>query len=121
MLQGSEFLCARVGSPMFAPVQAIRIKEEPISIGRAIPTFEHVVELPEAARGVIEHAIQDNPNILLMSLIEQFPEGFIPAQQWVNRIIIIGVITMVGSGSKDRVEIESRDPQVFQVVEFFGN
>ena len=56
-----------------------------------------MVKLPEAARGVIEHTIQDNPNLLLMSLIEQIPEGFIPAQQWVNRIIIIGVITMVGS------------------------
>ena len=79
------------------------------------------MELPEAARSMVEHTIQKNTNILLVRFIEQFVKRVIPAQQGVDVVIIIGVVTMIGSRGKDRVEIKSRDPQVLQIIQFFGD
>ena len=79
------------------------------------------MELPEAARSMVEHTIQNDANILLMRLIEQFAKCIIPAKQGIDVVIIIGVVTMIGSRSKDRVEIKSRDPQVLQIIQFFSD
>src|ERR1041384_4957828 len=70
---------------------------------------------------MIEDTVQNDPNIVPVSLFEQLQEGGIPAKQRIDGIIIVGMITMVGGRGKDRVEIESRDPQGFQVIQVLRN
>src|SRR4026207_1999044 len=110
MLQRPQLLRTRIRAPVFLSAQAFGVKEEPIPVRRAIATFEHMMELPEAARGMVEHPVKHNTDTFLMSLFEQLSECLIPAKRAVNRVIVKSVVTMVGGGSKDRVEIQSGDP-----------
>ena len=78
MLEGSQLLRPRIRSPVFPSAEALGIKQKPIPLRGAVATFEHMMELPEAARGVVEHAIQNNADPFLVCLFEQFIECVIP-------------------------------------------
>ena len=77
------------------------------------------MELPEAAAGVIEYAVERHADIFLVRCIEQFAERLVTAQKRINVIVIVGVIAMIGCGCKDRREINGVRSKVFDVVEMF--
>src|SRR5919106_1418526 len=80
-----------------------------------------MMKLPEAARSVVEDTIHYDANVFLMRLFKQFVERMVPAQQWINSVIIIGMVTVISGRGKNRVEIESRNPQIPQIIEPFSN
>jgi hypothetical protein len=106
---------------MFFPVETFGVEVEPVFIRRAVPVFEHVMELPEPARGVVEYAIENHAHVLFMGFIEQRPQGAVAAQHWVHVVVVEGVVAVIRSGGKDRVEIERRDPEILDVVEPFSD
>jgi hypothetical protein len=63
------------------------------------------MKLPEAARGVIEDAIQHHANFAPVRFIQEEAEPIIAAEKRVDVVVIVGVITMVGSRSKYGVEV----------------
>ncbi len=65
VLQQPLFMRRRIRTPMFFSFQSFRVEEEPVLVGRAVAAFEHMMELPEAARGMVEHAVQNHADIIL--------------------------------------------------------
>ena len=56
------------------------------------------------------------------SPVYEVPLGpIIPAEQWIDVVVIIGMVAMVRGRSKDRVEIERGGPQIFQIIYFLSN
>src|SRR5258706_5076249 len=112
---------AWVCPPMFFAIQAFWVEEEPILVGRAVAVFKHMMELPEAARGMVKNTIQNDANIFLVGFLEQKLKCRIATEQRVYGVIIISVVTVIRSGGKDRVEIKSRDSQILEIVESLCN
>ena len=75
------------------------------------------MELEEAARGVVEDAVQHHPDAPGVGRVQQLAQRRVAAQHRVHLEIVVGVIAMVRPGAEDRVEIDRVDPQVGQVVQ----
>ena len=71
----------------------------------------------EAAAGVVEHAVEHDPDAAGMGLVDQSPEGRRSAEHGVDLFVVVRVIAVVGRRLKDRREIDGVDAQVGQVVE----
>ncbi len=56
-----------------------------------------------------------------MGLIQQETQAVVAAEKRVDVVIVVRVITMIGSRSKDRVEVQRRDSQILQVIEILGD
>ena len=80
-----------------------------------------MVELIEAAAGVVEHAIQNHFHLALVGGLEQFLEGSIATQNRIHAQIILGVIPMVGRALEDGAQVERVHAQVLQVVQLLGH
>ena len=79
-----------------------------------------MVKLPKTAAGMVEDTVQHHADAAFVGFIQQEAQGFIAAQQWVYIIVIVGMVAVIGRRGKDRVEVNGSDPQVFQVIQFFG-
>jgi hypothetical protein len=97
-------------------MKRVALNVEPIQIRRFLSVFQDMVERPEAAAGVVENAIQNDPDACRVSFIEQLAQGFVPAQQRIDLKVIKRMIAVIGSGREDRVQVQGIDTQGFQVV-----
>ena len=97
------------------------LHREPVQVGRIGAVFQDVVELKEAAAGVVEDAIQDHANAAGVRGIEQRAECRVAAEHRVHLVVVVRVIAMVRPRPEDRVEVDGVDPQVGQVVQVFGH
>src|SRR5688572_24164948 len=110
-----------IRAPVFFSAQAFGIEVKPVSVRRAVAAFQHMVKLPETARTVVENTIQDNAHIPFVCLLEQFVERLLPAEQGVDSVKIKGMVAVVSSGGKDRIQIQRGDAQILQIVQLFGD
>ncbi len=72
------------------------LHDEPVEIGRLRAVFQEVVELEEAAAGVVEDAIQHHTDAAGVRSVEQPPQGGIAAQHRVHLEVIVRVVAMIG-------------------------
>src|SRR5829696_500175 len=79
------------------------------------------MELPEATRCMIKYTIQDHVHLALVRFIEQESQRIVASKQRVDIVKVIGVITVIRSGCKYWVEVEGRNSQLFQVIQFFND
>ena len=91
------------------------VEVEPVPVRRCRAVLEHVVERPEPAPGVVEHAIQDDPHPPGMGGVQQLPERWVPAQQRIHPEVVVRVVAMVRRRGEDRVEVERVDTQVREI------
>jgi hypothetical protein len=80
-----------------------------------------MIELIKTTTGMIEHPVEHNAHAALMDLVEQHLEGRITAKYWIDLIIVMRMVAMVGGGLKDRAEIQCVHPEVSEIVEAFDN
>ena len=90
---------------------------EPVQIGGFRAVLQDVVELKEAPRGVVEHAIQHHPDAAGVGRVQQLAQRRVAAQHRIHLEVVVGVIAMVRARAEDRVEIDGVDPQVGQVIQ----
>ena len=53
----------------FVGVQRPALNLKPIEVGRSRAVFQQVIELIEAAAGMVEHAVDDDPDAAAMGFI----------------------------------------------------
>ena len=75
------------------------------------------MERPEAATGVIEHAVEDDAHPALVGAIEQLAQGGIAPEQRVDVEVVVGVVAVVRGRLEDRGHVDGVDPEVLEVVE----
>ena len=75
---------------------------EPIQVGRGRAVFQRVIELAEAAAGVIEHAVEHDADAARVRLVEQSAQRGVAAQDRIDGEIVVRVIAMIGRRGKDR-------------------
>ena len=63
---------------------ALLVEVEPVAIGRVGAGLEDVVERPEAAAGVVEDAVEDDPHPAAVRLVEQLAQRVVAAEQRVD-------------------------------------
>ena len=98
-------------------VEHVRIEVEPVAIRRLQPGLEDVLEREEAATGVVEHAVEDDPDPARVGRVEQLPERGVAAEQRIDRQVVRRVVAVVRGGREDRVQVEPADPEVGEIVE----
>src|SRR5690606_24352105 len=70
-------------------------EDEPIEPGGRRTVLEHVVELEEAATGMVEHAVEDDADAALLARLEESLERVIATQQRVDLVVIVRMVAMV--------------------------
>src|SRR5450759_864029 len=78
------------------------------------------MELPEAAAGVIEHAVRHNANVARVRGVDEFTESRIAAQQRIDVEVIVSVIAVIRRRRKNRIEVDGGNAQVLQVIQMRG-
>jgi hypothetical protein len=69
---------------------------------------------------MVEDAVEDHLDVALAGGVEECPERRRPAEQWIDLVVVPGVVAMVRCGREDRVEVEAADPEVGELVEPVG-
>ncbi len=94
---------------------------EPAPVGRRGARLQHVVERPEPAPGVVEHAVEDDPHVAIVGGVQQLAQRGVAAQQRVDRHVVVGVIAMVRGRREDRRQVQRVDAEIGQVVEMLDD
>ena len=79
------------------------------------------MERPEPASGVVEHAIEHDPDPALVGGVEQLAQGVVAAQQRVDREVVVRVVAVVRCRREDRRQVQRIDPEVLEVAEMLGD
>ena len=79
------------------------------------------MERPEAASGVVEHAVEDDPDPAVVGGVEQLAQRRVAAEQRVDREVVVRVVAVVRGRLEDRREVQRVDPEVLEVVEVLGD
>ncbi len=90
---------------------------EPVEIGRIRAVLQDVVELEEAAAGVVEDAVEHDANPSRVRLVDHPPQRGVAAQHRVDFLVVVGVIAMIRRRLEDRREIHGAHAQVDQVIQ----
>jgi hypothetical protein len=80
--------------------------------------FENVVKLKKAATGVVKDAIEDDFDLAIVSGVDEFAKGDVSAQQWIDLVVIVGVIAVITRRLENGREVNRSDAQVLQVGKF---
>ncbi len=71
-----------------------------------------------AVRGdVVEYAVQDDMDAAGVRLGRQAGEQGLVSHGWVDCQVIAGIVTMIGGGEENRVEVNGRHTQTLQVIQ----
>ncbi len=104
--------------PQLAPrVERVGVEVEPVAVRAVATGLHHVVERPEAARGVVEDAVQDDPHPAAVRRVEELAERVVAAQERVDGHVVERVIPMVRSRAENRIQVDRIDPELGEVVE----
>ena len=76
-----------------------------------------MVKRPEAAPAVVEHTIKDQAHATALQLHHQGIEGGIASEQRVHLQVVVSVVAVIGRRTEDRVEVESGDAELLQMIE----
>src|SRR5581483_1396795 len=80
-----------------------------------------MMKLPEAAAGMVEYAVEHHADVFFMRFIEQLAQCIVAAEERIHVVIVIGVIAMIGGGSKYRRKVDGVNAEVFEVIKMFGH
>ena len=93
---------------------------EPITVRRLLPGLKQMAKLKETPASMVENAVQDDPDVMIMGHLQELLKGLIPAQDRIDGEIIMGVITMIGCRGKNGVQVKCIDAKINQVSHFIG-
>ena len=79
------------------------------------------IEIGAVSTGMGVYTVQKNPNPQLLCGLTQRPEILHGAQNGVRTEIVSGVITMVGAGLHNGIEIQNPHAQLLQIGQLLGN
>ena len=99
----------------------VGVEVEPVAVRRRRAGLEDVVERPEAATGVVEDAVEDDPHPALVGAIEQLAERRVAAEQRVDLEVVVRVVAVVRGRLEDRRQVDRGDAEVLEVVEPLGD
>ena len=94
---------------------------EPVEVSRVRPVLHDVVELKEAAAGMVEYAVKHHTDAPRVGFVDQPAQGRVAAEHRVNLLVVVRVVAMVRGRLEHRGEVDGVDPQVLQVVEVLHN
>ena len=114
-------LAARVHDQRSTGREPLLVEVEPGSEGGRCPGLGDVVEAPEATAAVIEDAIEHHAHVARVRLVEQLAKCLVATQQRVDRVVVVGVIAVIGGRGENGREIQRRHAQVAQLVEVLGD
>ena len=72
----------------------LEIQIEPVTVAGSLPMAQHILKCPEAAAGMIEHAIDHDAYPFLMQMTAKPCEVLIGSQPAVDLLIVAGIIAM---------------------------
>ena len=118
---------AHGGEVLVAPpagVGTVLVEGEPVAVRRALALPRarlgigaKAVEVAGVGAHVVEDAVQDDRDAVLLGVHAQGPEALLVAEQRIDAQVVRRVVAVVARRLKDRVEIDRRDAQVLQVAE----
>ena len=79
------------------------------------------MERPETAAGVVEDAVEDDLHAARVGRVEQLAQRRVAAQQRVDHLVVVRVVTVVGRRGEDGIQVQRRDAELAQVVEMLGD
>jgi hypothetical protein len=80
-----------------------------------------MVEGPEPAPGVIEHAVEDQAHAPRMDGVQELSKRRVPAQERVDLEVVVGVVAVVRGRAEYRGQVERGHPEVGELIEPFGD
>src|SRR5258708_5050099 len=83
--------------------------------------FENIVKVEIAPTGVIEDAIQHDLHAALVEFVAQCIKGFVPTQQRINLIIVMGMVAVIAGTLEDGREVDRVYAEFLQVIEMFDH
>ena len=92
-----------------------------IAVGAAGAVAALLIEVQAIAAGVIEHAVQDDFDAVLMGPLAQGDEILLGAQQRVDAQVVGGIVAVVAVRLKDGIEVQDPDAQSGQLRQLFGD
>src|SRR5438105_15387834 len=98
-------------------VEDVGIEIEPVAIERAGTGLDDVLEGEESPSGMVEDAIEDDPDPTLVGCVEERPQRIVTAEERIDREIVRRVVAMVRCGREHRVQVQPVDPEVDEIVE----
>ena len=128
-----EVLAVRAhrGEVLVAPpagVGAVLVEGKPVAIRGvlALPRARlgvgaEAVEVARVRTHVVEDAVQDDRDAVLLRVHAEGPEALLVSEQRVYAKVVRGVVAVVARRLKDRVEIEGRDAQILEVAELLAD
>ena len=103
------------------PSSAAGSRVEPVAVRRPAAVLQHVVERPEAAPGVVEHAVEHDPDAAGVRRVEQLAQGRVAAEQRVHLEVVVRVVAVVRRRREDRRQVQRVDAQVREVGQVLGD
>ena len=88
---------------VFWPLQREGKTVKPVAIAGRLLIPNHILKSPEAPAAVVEHAVYDDTDTLVVQSLDHPAHGFIPAEARIDVHIVHGIIFVVLTCSKDRV------------------
>ena len=110
----------KMAFPAFIPkavviaVVSAEVDVEPVAVRGGFPIFQHILEGPEAASHMVEHAVQHNADAVFVQLGAQGGKAFVGAQAAVNHTVIARIIA-VAVALEDGAEVNRVHAQIEQV------
>ena len=87
---------------------------EPVAVLRGLSLFLYVLKCPEVPSHVVEYAVQDNADAVLVQFVTDVGEHLVGAQSAVNDAVVCGVIAVL-YGFEHRAEVNGIYTHFLQV------
>ena len=85
------------------------IEVEPVTVRRrGAAGLEDVVEGPEPATGVVEHAVEHDAHPAFVRPIQELAQGRVATEERVDVEVVVGVVAVVRGGLEDRGQVDRR-------------
>src|SRR6266545_596705 len=102
-------------------VQGKALDMKPVQVGRVGAVLKHIVEGVEPSPAVVEDAVEDDANAVVVGGGDQLVEGRQVAEVRVDAEVVEGVIFMVRGRLEYRVEIQRGNTQLGEVVKMIDD
>jgi hypothetical protein len=98
-------------------LERLFVQMKPVPVRRCHAGFEDVVKRPEAPAGVVEDAVEDDPDVPGMGRVDELAERLVATEERVDREVVVRVIAVVRRGLEDRRQVDRVGAERGDVVE----
>ena len=94
---------------------------EPVPIGGKLLVLHHICKGKEVPAAMIEYPIDEDTDSVGMKNVHQLPKDLVPAKHRVHMEIVHQIVLVVLPGSKNRIEVDTVDPQSLEIIHIISN